>query len=934
MRPAIAVLLGSLALASPRAAVAEQPTFTSAQHEFFENRIRPLLVQRCLKCHGSKKQESDLRLDSRRALLAGGDNGEAAVVGKPAESLLIEAVRRAGDLKMPPDKPLAKTEIEALAAWIKMGLPWPASDVKTPEVLSHQQRLQYARRTHWALQPVRLPTPPEVKDAAWCETPLDRFVLARLEEAKLTPSPPANRRTLIRRATFDLLGLPPTPREVNAFVDDPAPDAFARLIDRLLASPHYGERWGRHWLDVARYSDTRGYSFGRERRFPYAYTYRDYVIRAFNSDLPYDRFVTEQLAADRLAGDEKPAYLAAMGFLTVGRKYSNKHDDIDDQIDVVTRGLLGLTVGCARCHDHKYDAIFSEDYYSLYGIFASSREPSSLPLIGDPADSPGYDAFKHELEKRQKTFDTFSDAKHAELLDVSRRRVTDYLVRVVSKQPETILQKLPFISLSREDLKPKLVARWRGYIERNAKAGHAVFGPWRELVKLDEKDFVARAAELVTQWDKLPAGTGNGQLNPLVKRALNAEPLTSKIEVARVYGTLLSGVYVEWKKRGSKTEELTGGPAERSQLLQMVLGDGSPTNVARRDLLGYLSRADRNKYRELQKQIDSHQVNSPGAPPRGMVLVDLPSPYNPRVFLRGKASRPGKSVPRRFPQLISAESAQPYTNGSGRLELARAIVDPANPLTARVIVNRVWMHHFGEPLVTTPSDFGTRADPPSHPLLLDYLAWRLSRGGWSIKDLHRRIMLSAVYQQTSVDRPDARKIDPENRLLWRMNRRRLEFEAMRDALLSVAGRLDPMMGGKPVDIYRAPFRPRRSVYGMIDRQDLPGLLRVFDFASPDQSSPRRPRTIVPQQALFFMNSPFVIQQAEALAARPEVAGESDSTKRVAAIYQIVLTRTPSADESAAAVKFVSAAKTSSGGLSPWVQYAQLLMLTNEFMFVD
>ena len=368
--------------AEPPAALATAPTLD--QEEFFEKKVRPILAARCLDCHGPKKEESGFRLDSRQAALDGGDSGERAVVpGEPDRSLLVKAINHTGDIHMPPDNKLPPEQIEILTDWIQQGLPWPASDQASLAQQSAADRAPDHRATHWAYQPIANPTLPPIRTPhAALRNPIDAFVLARLEAANLTPSPPADRRTLIRRASFDLIGLPPTPEDVEAFLADDRPDAYERLIDRLLASPHYGERWGRHWLDVARYADTKGYAFAQERRYPYAYTYRDYVIRAFNDDLPYDQFVTEQLAADRLPlGDDKSS-LAALGFLTTGRKFNNTQDDIDDQIDATTRGLLGLTVACARCHDHKYDAIPTEDYYSLYGVFASCSPPAELPLIG------------------------------------------------------------------------------------------------------------------------------------------------------------------------------------------------------------------------------------------------------------------------------------------------------------------------------------------------------------------------------------------------------------------------------------------------------------------------------------------------------------------------------------------------------------------------
>ena len=729
--------------------------------EFFEKRVRPVLAEHCLGCHGAKESKVGLRLDTRAGLLKGSDFGPVIVPGDPAKSLLIQAVRYEGDIKMPP-KPKAKLPdeaIEALTAWVKMGAPWPETGPVAADPNAD------AWKKHWAFQPVKLPALPAVKDTAWPASPIDFFILAKLEAKGMTPAPPADRRTLIRRASFDLIGLPPTPAEVDAFVSDPAPDAYERLIDRLLADPRYGERWGRYWLDVARYANERGYvGVNVDRTYPFAYTYRDWVIRAFNDDLPYDQFLIQQLAADQLplGADTRP--LAAMGFLTVGRRFlNNPHDIIDDRIDVVTRGMLGLTVTCARCHDHKYDPIPTRDYYSLYGVFASSREPDELPLLEPFTRGPGYEEFQKELARLEEEKARFE------------------------RENEQMRKERP-----RE---------------------------FREKIK----------------------------------------PFDNKIK--RLHAT------------------------------------------------------------------------HPAAPPRGMVLVDLPQPVTPRVFVRGNARNPGPEVPRQFLGVLAGEKREPFQHGSGRLELARAIASPDNPLTARVLVNRVWLHHFGAGLVRTPSDFGLRSEPPSHPELLDWLAARFVADGWSIKKLHRLIMLSSTYRQASDGNPAYARTDPDNLLLGRMNRRRLDFEALRDSLLFVAGQLDPTMGGQAVDLVKPPLSRRRTVYGFIDRQNLPGMYRTFDFASPDTHSPQRYVTTVPQQALFLMNSPFVLEQARALVARPDVQARTDPAERIGHLYRLLFGRPATPDEVAAARGFLASA-ADQAGLTPWEKYAQVLLLTNEFAFVD
>jgi hypothetical protein len=623
---------------------------------------------------------------------------------------------------------------------------------------------------HWAFSAVRQPPLPAIGRAEWCATPVDRFVLSALEARGLAPAPEADRRLLVRRLTFDLTGLPPTAAEVEAFEQDMAPDAYERVVERLLASPRYGERWGRFWLDVARYADSKGYVFLEERRYPFAYTYRDYVIRSFNHDLPYDRFIIEQLAADKLLpgkpapGAESTQSLAAMGFLTLGRRFLNNiHDIIDDRIDVTMRGLMGLTVGCARCHDHKFDPIPQKDYYSLYGVFASSVEPRELPLLVERIPGPDGSAFQIELDRLKGEKERFEKDNAREL-----------------------------------------------------KAGNRKF-----------------------------------------------------------------------------REQLTG----------------------------------------LQKKIDAHMASHPGSPPRAMVLVDSDAPVNPHVFLRGNPGMAGEAVPRRFLEIVAGAERKPFHEGSGRLELARAIASPNNPLTARVLVNRVWGWHCGSGLVDTPSDFGVRTPPPSHPELLDWLAARFMAEGWSIKKLQRWIVLSAAYRQSSnvapsgVEGSNPQSIDPQNRLLWHMNRRRLEFEALRDSILAVAGQLDSTVAGPPVDMIKRPFSHRRTVYGFIDRQNLPGTLRTFDFASPDGHCPMRHATTVPQQALFMLNSPFVQEQARALARR---VSATTTREQIDCFYRIALSHSPSAEEVRLGMAFLGDAPSD----TTRELYAQVLLASNEFLFVD
>jgi len=940
-----------LVLAFVPGTMASEPV--SAGSDFFETRIRPALAENCYSCHSAqaKKLKGGLLVDSIEGLLKGGETGPAVVPEKPDESLLIQAIRYDDELtRMPPKGKLPADTIATLEQWVKEGAQGPLGQTTVARAAPGSKPLGIdwtAARKHWAYQPIHQHEPPAVKNRSWSQSAIDPFILARLEAGGLPPSPPTDRRTLLRRAYYDLIGLPPTLEEIEAFQRDRSDNAFARVVDRLLASPRYGERWGRHWLDVARYADTKDgvLMFGDDRVRPYAYTYRNYVIRAFNEDTPFDRFILEQLAADTVAPKDQPWRLAAMGFLTLGRMFDNNiHDQIDDRIDTISRGLLGLTLGCARCHDHKYDPISTSDYYSFYGVFASSEAPLELPLIERMEALPGCAEFEKQAAVKRTELRQFLDAQYATLQEVARQRVGDYLARASLSEPDPLETAVFFLSLAPEDLRPQMVARWRWFLKQRATPLDPVFGLWHDLMQLSDTDFSAEASTVLARWETRPQGTSAGQVNPLVSAALSHRSIKTRADVPRVYGELIRRVYEEFKKTPASAG--TAGPtaADKAarQIAEIVIGRESPAYFSRSQTYYYMSRAEKDAFGGKQVELDRMVVKAAGkAAPRAMVLVDAAESYDQRVFIRGNPAQPGERVPRQFLRILAGDHPAPFSHGSGRLDLARAITAADNPLTSRVIVNRVWMHHFGEPLVSTPSDFGARSNPPSHPELLDDLAARFMQGGWSLKALHRMIMLSSTYQQASLDRPDGHRLDPENRLLWRFNRRRLDLEAMRDTLLFVSGRLDVTMGGRPVDVVDDPKTTRRTVYGLVDRQSLPTVFRAFDFASPDHSSERRPRTTVPQQALFSMNSPLVIEQARALASRPELSAGTSPEPRIDAIYRRVLARPPDAPELAAARRFL-VNEPKSNGTSPadssrldrLQQLAQVLLMTNELIFVD
>ena len=960
--------------------------------------MRPILVEHCQSCHGAETQEAGLRLDSRDAVLKGGSAGPVVAVGDVEHSRLIEVVGYQRDVQMPPDGKLPDEALADLRNWVKLGLPWGAETALAPaEGATNSaapakdtiaERIIRSRASHWAFQPIARPDVPAVADTAWPASDIDRFILAALEAKGLTPSPPATPRVLLRRVTFDLIGLPPTADEFDAFElaagETSLDAALAAAVDRLLASPAYGERWGRHWLDLARYADTKGYVFTEDTRYPHAYTYRDYVVRAFNEDLPYNKFVTQQIAADLSDNSNDPRPLAALGLLTVGSRFmNNPHDQIDDRIDVVTRGFLGLTVTCARCHDHKYDPISMADYYGLYGVFASTIEPGEKPLIAMPEENAAYVAHQAELARRRQALDSFLAAQQQQISAGLRERVREYLVEVVRRPSEAPAED-PMLSLGPDELKPEAIERWRKFLDSRRARRHPVFAVWQPLAKLPTEGFGTAAAELIARWPTSDATPANNEtadadkpserqpqpVDTQVKAVLAAAPLNSMLDVAERLGRLLAGADSQWRQLLAAHEQAvaqaTAGaqpapaapmalPDAASEALRQALYvEGAPTVLTPENVPSVFDRIGANEYGRLRREVDQWQTNSPAEPPRAMSVVDAVTPHEPRIFLRGNPHRQGDVVQRSYLQVLTADGHRhAFENGSGRGELAAAITNPDNPLTARVIVNRVWQQHFGAGLVLTPSEFGLRSDPPSHPELLDYLAATFRDNGWSLKRLHRRIVLSRAYQQACDQRAECVAVDPENRLLWRANRRRLEFEAIRDSLLAVAGNLDPAIGGRPVNLASQPYTHRRTIYGFIDRGDMASLLRTFDFPSPDASSPERSRTTVPQQALFAMNSPFVIEQAKAAAARAigavtsTDAATADVAPRINVLYRTLLGRSAGPDELLLAEQFLAEASSAGDAstdaqksdpskehLAAFEQLAQVLLATNEFVFVD
>jgi hypothetical protein len=882
------------------------------QVEFFEQKVRPVLVEHCYPCHSasSEKVRGGLRLDSRADTLKGGTDGVVLHAGHPEDSLLISAVKgTAKDLKrMPLDKePLKGSEIAALEEWIRLGAPDPRDGTAVAASPAG---------THWAFRPPVAPPIPQISaQPGEVENPIDSFLGAKRREKGLLPTSRADRRTLLRRVTFDLTGLPPTPEETRAFLEDRSQSAWATVVDRLLASPRYGERWGRHWLDVARYADSKGYVFEQERRFSHSYTYRDWVIHSLNADLPYDQFLLQQIAGDKIATQEDPWPMAALGFLTLGRRFLDSNPDIiDDRIDVVFRGTQGLTVGCARCHDHKYDPIPTADYYSLYGVFDSSHEPGEKPFLGKNPNERLSAQYEEERKKREKELADFRAERTADVLKKLRDHVADYLL---AAQDSMGLDWTNLEGLARvRSLDPGLVGAWKNRLESWRGSHHPVFAAWFALAAVPTNDFAAAAKPVLESFKRT---TTDKPLNAAVVAALTEPAVENFKQAAERIGKLIVSADAAWsealanaKKGGTTPPAKLPDPAQEE--LRLVLdAENSPVQEAMRDIDRFFDTPTGQKVRALRRKLDELDATHPGAPLRAMALLDNDKPSEPVVFKRGNPGNPGPKVPRQMPAIVSGNPRKPFVDGSGRLELAKAIVRKDNPLTARVMVNRVWMQYFGSPLVRTPSDFGTRADPPTQPELLDHLAVWFMDHDWSMKELHRYIVSSATYQQVSDPGDDAEmvrrfaaneKLDAGNVHLWKMNRKRLDFESFRDSLLAVSGTLDGPIGGQPVAMYEETDTPRRTLYGFIDRQNLPGVLRVFDFAIPDATSPMRFQTTVPQQALFVLNSPFFAQRAVDFANRPDIAGIPGFTGRIARMHELAYQRPPSQDESKLALEFL------------------------------
>jgi hypothetical protein len=908
--------LATICLLAVRASVLPQtPTqtpsqpLTKEQLDFFESKIRPIFADNCYKCHSPSKgvPKAGLELDWKGGWQKGGGYGPVIIPGDPDKSELIQAVRYTNnDLQMPPDGKLSADQVNNLVTWVRMGAP----DPRTTRPASDGVAYGGEGKNHWSFKPVTKPVPPAVKNQAWVKNEIDRFVLAKLEANGMSANEPADKRTLIRRAYFDLIGLPPTPEQVNAFLADNSPSAFEKVVDGLLASPHYGERWGRHWLDVARYSDTKGQADRKKDETPvysYAWTYRDYVIKAFNDDMPYDQFIREQLAADHLNYTKNPGSLAAMGFLTLGDHFNgNANDIINDRIDVTTKAFLGLTVTCARCHDHKFDPIPTADYYSLYGIFASSAEPAKRPIIAQAnSEYQSYLAKRRDLDQR---ISTMRDDGAKTLLGDYRQTGAIYLLAMTRPEKD----RAAF--LTKRGVDPALMQNWVSITRPGFKPGAAIFQPWAALSRPGINKFEQQAPNILNNlFEK-----NGSDINPIVLKVFGSHAPQDIGDVVNIYAKLLARTDEEWE---AAMNTMFDSAIPRFQ-------KGRPGN----------------QYRQLLESSELLELVEPGAPARAPVLVDTTKPADYPILVRGQAETPGDVVPRRFLEVLSSGNRPKFRDGSGRLELANAIASKSNPLTARVLVNRVWQHHFGDGFVSTPDDLGNQSSPPTHPELLDWLANRFMNDGWSIKKLHKLILMSATWQQSSRNNAESAEKDPFNHLLWRANVRRLEFEPLRDSILFIGGTLDLTMGGHPVDLTAgthvaqgrdtlAPLNQsqtgsklstamRRTVYGFVDRGSPEEVLNTFDFATPASPTGKRYETIVPQQALFLMNSPLVIEQVRNVVNRDAFQDLASDQTRIQYLYDIFFQRPPSNVEIKAGSDFIASFQAGSSPPEPAGQPAR------------
>ncbi len=914
------------------------------QTEFFEKKVRPLLIANCAKCHNPNAKVAELDLTTAEGFARGGESGPLINKEHPEESRLLKVIGYDDKLKMPPSGKMKDADLAVIAEWVKAGAHWPnakAIVAETKTAPKSTREFTDEEKKFWAYQPLANPAVPKVKNSAWVKSPIDAFILAKLEEKNLQPAPPADKLTLLRRATYDLTGLPPTETEIKDFLADTSPTAFEKVVERLLASPRYGEKWGRHWLDVARYADSTGND--EDHRYPFAWKYRDYVIEAFNDDLPFNQFIREQIAGDLLPSQDGNEVnrrgIIATGFLALGPKAVAQQDktkmlyDVyDEQVDVTSKAFLGMTLACARCHNHKFDALLTKDYYSMINIFASTRSfrnPDShvsgvleKPLV-PKTEWEKYQTARKELQAKQ-------------------------------QRAQTELEEI--VDSVREPAAKQFAPRMAEFM----LAAHKVYAG--EAKTEDVAAQTTLPVEVVNRWVKF---LKPGDLTPqhlLEWRNASSDKLA---EVAQNYQRQFQTRLNEWLEKMAKwraaekaadpgqKKSVSGKPAfeagdDRFFHGVYFAGDG-PFGVSAKDKTRF-SVEQNQRIAELQKEIETLKKSAP-AEPELACAIEEGEPVAQKVFVRGDYNSPGEEAPKAFPAILSTFDTKPNFTGSGRLQLAEWLTQPEHPLTTRVIVNRVWQWHFGEGLVRTPDNFGVTGDKPSHPELLDFLSREFVKRGWSVKTMHRLLMLSSAYQMASNNTDLADNADNDNRLLTRFNRRRLSVEELRDGLLAIDGSIDLTMGGTlqkgrgtdgENNQGRLSLNPeklnRRTVYIPLRRANLPTLLNLFDFGDATSMTGKRLLTNVSTQALFWLNSEFLTDRsatlAKALLADPSL---NDST-RVESLYRRVLNRQAEKSELEQALKYIAVFKQKSSGenadAKAWQSLCRVLMASNDFLYVD
>jgi hypothetical protein len=912
---------------------------------YFADHVQPILQAHCLRCHGSQKQRGGLRLDSLRALLKGGDTGPAIVPHQSAQSLLIAAIGYRDGLQMPPVGKLSAEQIKTLNDWVDRGAPWPNG---SDGAVASNRAQSVNGASLWSLQPVKKVAVPNVKDCAWPMAPIDAFILSKLEAHKLAPAPPADQATLIRRVAFDLTGLPPTAEEVQNFLSDEAPDAFAKVVDRLLASPHYGEHWARHWLDLACFAET---NHGRIK--PNAFRYRDYVIEALNDDVPFNQFVLEQIAGDLVPNPRKNSRgqntsAIGAGFLWMREIPVKQCDTFDpevakadyvaDQIDQIGKAFLGLTIGCARCHTHKFDPISQEDFFAMAGFLRSSQMAQAYVAPGKSEPEMTVIWQKASALKREIAVTRLRDPK----VQPSLERLDEYLLAVASLRP-VASQPMPEDRVracaKERALDPDRLVRWHKHFTRPGMAFDPFFGPFVRLMTTPADRFMSRLKEILNDGGSSMQTSQQPVYEQLILAELAAAKVDSLAALAKTYQSVLRAAFEaslhsvpNAPHDGSSQGSLS---ASQERLVAVLSRRTSPLGIVQND--EHLPREAKETIWDLRRRaaqlVDDIYCMA--------VTTIEGEPEDARLHIRGNSKAPGPVVPRGFLKAIANDV--PPLHGSGRLYLAQQIAAADNPLTARVFVNRCWQHLFGDGLVRTPDNFGHLGEAPTHRELLDYLTGRFIESGWSVKALLRLMLLSRTYQMSSAASPEAQSIDPDNKLRQYRTVRRLAAEEVRDSMLAAAEVLDGQLYGPSVLFTKQggsiEGERRRSIYLNLNREKVMPMLLAFDFPNPNLPFGRRHVSVVPSQSLVLMNSEYVHTVAQMWGQRLAADKRSES-ERAEAMFWSALGRSPSKEELSSALDFLANQASEYAKLSEapppsqvWSDLAHCLFNTNGFLFV-